>query len=436
MSKDKRKTKPMKLMDAVAATGWSRGTLLRRCWAGEVGKQIDGVWYVTLAELEKVGLGKRTISTIKPAKPKKAATVPAAKPSSPAASPASSTGAVLRNQHLVLVLDNSGSMNHIKRPANEMMKTMAEQFKADFDGAGFDTQTSTYLFGSYVTPLVKRSSNLAYPVGSANEGSTSLNDAIVQAIKDSRATERPDEAVLILVITDGGENSSRNTVSQAGGIVREAKATGRYTISLAGPASVEHTVRAYAAQLELEQGNVTTWEQSHIGTQVLASKTVAASASYTAARGAGGSSVQNFYSVTTDLSKVDEKAVAGLRNINSRFRKAKAEKETDVTSYYTEKMGGRPYVTGAVYYQLVKREKVQPYKEVLLRHKQTGNIYGNEDARKLLGLTSDTDTANVKPGNNAWYDIFIQSTSDNRILPRGSEVLIDKQRTVSLPRSY
>lgn len=439
---DKRKTKLITIVEAVGKTGWSRGAILRRCWAGEIGRKTDGVWMVTLAELEKVGLGKRTISTMKPVavpkKPSKSVSKPAP---TPASKPVSAASSILKNQHLVIVLDNSGSMGHIRDDANRMVKQMTEQFLADFEGAGFDTQVSTWLFGEGVSQKSSRvmpSTALRYPlVGQANEGSTRLSGAIYQAVKDARRTERENEATLILVITDGGENSSHGDERRnVGQTVRDAKDTGRYTITLAGPKSVQREVEQYAATLDLDAGNVTTWEQTTAGTHSLASHTVAASTAYTATRSAGGSSVQNFYRVTTDLSGLTESQVQGLRSINSRFRKAKAEKETDVTAYYIDKMGGKPYVTGAVYYQLVKPEKVQPYKEVLLRHKQTGAIYSNEASRKLLGITHPTDTAHVKPGNNAWYDIFIQSTSDNRILPRGSDVLIDKNRTVSLARTY
>ena len=84
---------------------------------------------------------------------------------------------------------------------------------------------------------------------------------------------------------------------------------------------------------------------------------------------------------------------------------------------------GYTYVKGNAFYQLTKDENaVQPYKEILLREKNKQIIYGGDGARKLIGLQEKLTVA-VQPGNHANWDIFVQSTSVNRKLVRGTTLL-------------
>ncbi len=55
-------------------------------------------------------------------------------------------------------------------------------------------------------------------------------------------------------------------------------------------------------------------------------------------------------------------------------------------------------------------------------------IWGGKEARHLIGLPDDKD-AKVTAGNMSNYDIFIQSTSVNRILVRGTKLIWDKNHT-------
>jgi hypothetical protein len=41
----------------------------------------------------------------------------------------------------------------------------------------------------------------------------------------------------------------------------------------------------------------------------------------------------------------------------------------------------------------------------------------------MIGLPANAD-AKVEPGNHANYDIFVQSTSVNRKLPRGTKLIV------------
>jgi hypothetical protein len=71
----------------------------------------------------------------------------------------------------------------------------------------------------------------------------------------------------------------------------------------------------------------------------------------------------------------------------------------------------------------MKTEKiVQGYKQIAVRNKKSGAVYAGQAARQLLQLPS-TGNITLKPGTHGDWDIYIQSTSLNRILPAASSVL-------------
>lgn len=80
------------------------------------------------------------------------------------------------------------------------------------------------------------------------------------------------------------------------------------------------------------------------------------------------------------------------------------------------------YTPGTVFYQLTKTEEIQSYKQILVQKKFTKEIYAGNEARELLGLPVG-QTCKVKIGNLGNYDVFIQSTSVNRKLVRGTRVI-------------
>jgi hypothetical protein len=84
---------------------------------------------------------------------------------------------------------------------------------------------------------------------------------------------------------------------------------------------------------------------------------------------------------------------------------------------------GKQMVKGGAFYQLMKKEdEVQDYKMICIRDKKTGSVYTGVEARNLLGLPH-TGTVKVAPGVHGAYDIFIQSTSVNRRLVAGTQVM-------------
>jgi hypothetical protein len=81
---------------------------------------------------------------------------------------------------------------------------------------------------------------------------------------------------------------------------------------------------------------------------------------------------------------------------------------------------GRPYQQGEAYYELMKKETIQPQKQVAIL--SNGQLYTGANARTMLGLPDYN--IDVKPGDFTSYTIFVQSTSLNRNLVGGTSLLV------------
>ncbi len=86
---------------------------------------------------------------------------------------------------------------------------------------------------------------------------------------------------------------------------------------------------------------------------------------------------------------------------------------------------------GAAFYARSKPYKsVQRYKLIVIRDKNSGEVYAGQSARDLLNLPTQ-GMISLSPGNHGNYDIYIQSTSVNRKLVAGTNVLYWENATRS-----
>lgn len=90
---------------------------------------------------------------------------------------------------------------------------------------------------------------------------------------------------------------------------------------------------------------------------------------------------------------------------------------------FVETKTRRPYRLGEGYYQLTKPVEVQPQKTVALFDRRAYTVYTGANARNLIGLPS-THTVRISPASHPNYEIFIQSTSVNRKLIGGTNLLL------------
>jgi hypothetical protein len=86
---------------------------------------------------------------------------------------------------------------------------------------------------------------------------------------------------------------------------------------------------------------------------------------------------------------------------------------------------GLRFKPGRGFYQLTKRELVQGTKEIILRHRISGDLFTGARARELLGLPLYDEDVWLKKQHLDEYDVFIQSTSYTRKLIGGTQFLYE-----------
>jgi hypothetical protein len=149
---------------------------------------------------------------------------------------------------------------------------------------------------------------------------------------------------------------------------------------------------------------------------------VVATANYFDNRSIGNKSTRSFYSNIGDVSPAEIKQKADL--VNSLFQKYVVPKERTIKDFVEEKTK-HGYIKGEAFYQLTKTEKVQDHKEIIVEDRSTSTLFGGQGTRDILGLPTYGEVR-VHPGDHGNYDIYVQSTSVNRLLVRGSKVLVRK----------
>ncbi|MDP3769689.1 MAG: hypothetical protein Q8R40_01985 [bacterium] len=130
-------------------------------------------------------------------------------------------------------------------------------------------------------------------------------------------------------------------------------------------------------------------------------------------------------------------AVLGNRRVSDRFSKNPRDLESVLPGrfqilYVNRDISIRDFVeeyslefkAGKGFYEFTKTELIQEKKEVVLRHKDTGDMFTGRKARAMIGL-GPNERAKVKPKYLETYDVFVQSTSYNRKLIGGTRFLYE-----------
>jgi hypothetical protein len=329
--------------------------------------------------------------------------------------------------------DHSGSMQLLAKNAARAYNSEVNAIKESASRENQDVIISVVKCGSGREGIVKReivNSNIsmlqpmAEHLYEAKANSTPLFDSVGELIEILSAVpdaDNNDVAFLINVITDGEENSSRYwNGRKLGEKIRELQATDRWTFVFRVP----HGYGRKLASFGIPEGNILEWEQTQRGIEVASQHTQAAYGEYFKQRTMGVRSVKNFYS--TDMSKVSVSQVkANLIDISNEIKLFAVQPNENgmMIRPFVESKLGSPMLKGAAFYQLSKPEKeVQSYKQICIVDKKSGAVYSGAGARDLLGLPH-YGTVKIVPGNHGQYDIFIQSTSVNRKLIAGTQVL-------------
>jgi len=119
----------------------------------------------------------------------------------------------------------------------------------------------------------------------------------------------------------------------------------------------------------------------------------------------------------TEFAPADLAAVPG-----GRFQVLQVDEDCPIKKIVLD--NGLNFKVGRGFYEFTKTETIQGYKEIILQDRTTGDFYAGEKAREMLGLTAG-ETARIGPKSMEKYRVFVQSTSANRKLVKGTKFLYE-----------
>jgi hypothetical protein len=334
--------------------------------------------------------------------------------------------------HVALLLDKSGSMQRIAGDAVRFYNDTIRSVRDRASELHQDVRLTTVLFNDrYDVKQFDMPAPFAAELSVDSyfpQSQTALRDTTGAILaKLLTLQSRPGDAFLLIVVTDGEDTCSWTFgTSRLRDAIAEAERRGNWTVVFqVPPGAADRISRDYG----IPRQNIREWEATSAGMAEAHEFTSGGITNYMAARSTGATKVDAFFA---DLGKItDDDLRAQLTPQGKRFRVTTVEKECVIKDFVEEKTH-KPYVIGSAYYELTKPEKVQAGKDVLIveRGNEKKEVFGGPAARKLIGLPVGSD-AKLKIANLSKWRAFIQSTSTNRKLVRGTLLLIDKEKTVS-----
>lgn len=334
--------------------------------------------------------------------------------------------------HIAFCIDESGSVARIIKPLVEAYNQTVTDIRGAVLDEGQEASMTALAFGDrvlhhrilYVGQQVQTVKPLSYKDFNPS-GLTPLFDSVYRAIKKLEELDdgKEDTSFVISVVTDGYENNSRDPgVPTTVRLIKEKTATDRWTFTFLVPNGMEDQ---FAIRFNIPRGNVRGWDtKTAEGTKEAFITSSVAYRGFFKAKSAVGAgkkmSSKSFYSSTADLTV--RTARSELSEITRQVVFYTANTDRNIREFILD--AGKEWIKGAAFYALIKTEKkVQPYKMVALRVKTSGKVYSGQAARDMLGIGQATGTVRLVPGDHGKFDVFIQSTSINRKIPAGTEVL-------------
>lgn len=334
--------------------------------------------------------------------------------------------------------DHSGSMRSIARPAARDYNSKIASIQQAALSQNQDTIVSVVECGYGRTDRVRRdvvNSNVSAlkPIMEnayiADGTGTPLWDSVGELIEMFESVPDANDknvSFLVMAITDGAENASvKYSASSLAAKIRELQMTDRWTFVFRVPRG--HG-RKIANALGISEGNIQEWDQTDRGVEVAAKRDAEAFTQYFTSRSMGATSTAKFYANLNEQSF--EQAKADMIDISAEvmlWPVAAVEHDSMIRDFVESKLRSSSVdaalLKGAAFYQLTKTEpSVQDYKKIVIRDKKTNALYGGDAARQALGLPTYGD-CRLAPGSHPAFDIFIQSTSVNRKLAKGTHVV-------------
>lgn len=330
--------------------------------------------------------------------------------------------------HIVLVLDASLSMSHLSDQLVKVADNQIEHLAGRSKELDQETRITVYTFNTKghgynsrgtanIECLVYDKDVLRVPSISSlykAAGNTPLIDASILALDDLAMTPEKygEHSFLVYVLTDGQENVSKARPSALSSKINALP--DHWTIA----AFVPNQSGVYEAKkFGFPVQNIAVWDTSAKGVHEVGQRIRETTEDFMQGRATGIRGTRNLF--TMEKPSINQVA-AKMTPLNwGQFRLLNVDDKQRIDEF-VERNLHRPYQRGEAYYQLTKAETVQPQKGVAILGKN--GLYTGPDARKLLGLPDYN--IKVAPNHNPEYEIFVQSTSNNRALVPNTKVLV------------
>lgn len=331
-------------------------------------------------------------------------------------------------QYIAISRDHSGSMRTIGKAALRDYNVNISSIKEAAISNNIDTIVSVVKCGigpgagRVEREIVNSNVQMLRPqeVYPTDGNSTPLFDSVdelIGVLEKVPDYDDPNVSFLVMAITDGQENASKINGRALGDKIRRLQATDKWTFAFRVP-------RGYSRDLErlgIPSGNIMEWDQTEAGMAVSTAATTQAFTHYYANRTRGIKSTTGFYSDLSHVSTADVKAA--MKDISKEVYIWPVVRDDEPIADFCHRNLGQPMVKGCAFYELMKHEKaVQDYKKICIQDIRDGKVYEGAAARQMLGLPS-YGTISLSPGNHSHFKIFIQSTSMNRKLKSGTNLL-------------
>lgn len=325
--------------------------------------------------------------------------------------------------HIVFVVDSSGSMGKISKEVVKVFDAQINHLALRSKELDQETRVTVYLFETTVSCLIYDKDVLRLPSLKnfyKTGGNTALIDGTLTALNDLALTPQKygDHAFLTYVLTDGEENSSSYTAQHL--VDKINKLQDNWTVAVLVPDQLGvHEAKKFG----FPANNIQVWSATIDGVEKAGETIKNATDNFMVARANGIRSTKNLFDL--DVTKLNTTTVVNSLNQLLANQYLLIPVQTDsVIKPLVESWTKQPYVSGASYYQLTKPEKIQNYKQICVQDKVTGKVYSGVNARNLLNLPNQE--VKVNPASHGTFDIFVQSTSTNRKLIKGTKLLVMK----------
>lgn len=356
------------------------------------------------------------------------------------------TGKELIN-HVVFELDASGSMNGREADVLAVLRQQVDWLVERGDELDQENRVTIYTFDSEYSRLrlncpvfdmdVKRLQGKLKNSELGNfyrpQGGTPLIDATKRCVDELAQTCQlyGDHAFLLFALTDGGETDNRLAGPSLSAKIRALP--GNWTLAALVP---DVRQKLEAERFGFPAGNIAVWNtNSATGLAEVSAEVTRAMDTYAVNRSKGVTSTGTLFAPTTQqvqaagLKPLPTDAYMLLTVIPTKgidivipkktVLKSRPEgiKHVEIQAFIEAQ--GHKYVTGRTYYEVVKREKIDGNKQIIVVDNETGIAYQGAQARALVGL--DHMSRSVKPApkdatGKQRYATFVQSTSTNRLL--------------------